>query len=71
MPIGVACFEMLIVANPDNAATVWVGEVTDGCHIPLPAGASVTLAINHTDKVHGRAGAAGQTVHVAVATESA
>lgn len=64
------CFEVLLVASPNNqqGTIIYVGEMADGCHIPLSAGSSCIVPINDLNKVYVRASAGTQTVHWAAGT---
>jgi len=59
------CFEVLLVASPNNdqGSIVYVGEMADGCHIPLSAGSNYVVPINDLNKICLRASTGTQTVH--------
>ena len=62
------CFEVLLVASPNNDAVAYVGEMADGCHIPLSAGGDCLVPINDLSKIYLRASSGTQTVHWAAGT---
>lgn len=62
VPTSQPCFEVLVQADPDNTAAVFVGSL-GGCYFQLDAGASLTVPINDVGKVYVRAASGVQRVN--------
>ena len=59
----IPCWQVIVQADPDNAANIVVGESLHGCHIVLRAGESISIPVNEVGKIQVRAVAGTQTVN--------
>jgi hypothetical protein len=61
--VSVPCFSVLLQAAAGNGGLVYVGNLTHGCYVELPAGGVLTVPINDVEKVYVRAAGAGYVVN--------
>lgn len=58
----------MVIANPSNSGTVYLGSAADKCFIPLPQGTPYSVSLNNTNKAYFRAVEDGDGVFVIVYT---
>jgi len=61
--VTVACFEVLVQADPDNTGSVLIGNNTQGCTVQLTADSAITVRINDVEKIMARAVSGTQRVN--------